>query len=111
LACSWAEKQESAILRDGVALAGSQVSDARRIGVLHPERVRIRAVEKIPLPLHPLLHSAVEKIGLISRHTWGMSLRYGIFIRADQWGDRRLLVHELAHTAQYAARLAQETCG
>jgi hypothetical protein len=30
-----------------------------------------------------------------------LTLRHGIFIRADEWGDRRLVVHELAHTAQY----------
>jgi len=30
-----------------------------------------------------------------------MSLRYGIFIRSDCWGDRRLVIHELAHTKQY----------
>jgi hypothetical protein len=30
-----------------------------------------------------------------------MSLRYGIFIRSDCWGDRQLVIHELAHTAQY----------
>ncbi|MEQ1851671.1 MAG: hypothetical protein ABMA01_08780 [Chthoniobacteraceae bacterium] len=101
LACSWAEKQEAAILRDGVALTDSQLSDARRIGVLHPERVRLLVVKRVPLPLHPLLHFAAEKVGLISPQTTGMSLRYGIFIRSDCWGDRRLVVHELAHTAQY----------
>jgi len=31
----------------------------------------------------------------------GFTLRYGIFIRADRWGDRRLVVHELVHTAQF----------
>jgi len=30
-----------------------------------------------------------------------MTLRYGIFIRQEHGGDRRLLVHELAHVAQY----------
>lgn len=30
-----------------------------------------------------------------------MTLRYGIFIHTDHWGDSRLLVHELAHVAQY----------
>jgi hypothetical protein len=30
-----------------------------------------------------------------------MTLRYGIFVRSDCWGDRRLLVHELVHVAQY----------
>ena len=30
-----------------------------------------------------------------------MALRYGIVIREEHWGDRRLLTHELAHVAQY----------
>jgi len=98
---SWAAKQEAIILRDGVTLNDSQVADARSIGIAHPERVRVLVVPRIPLPLHPLLQSAAEKFGLLSPHTSGMSLRYGIFIRTDCRGDRRLVVHELAHTAQY----------
>ena len=101
LACSWAEEQERAIHREGVVLNASQIDDARRIGVKEPLRVRLRVVEEIPLPLHPLLKTAAEKTGLISPHTIGLTLRYGIFIRSDCWGDRRLVVHELAHTAQY----------
>jgi hypothetical protein len=31
----------------------------------------------------------------------GLALRYGIYLRADHWGQRRFVVHELAHTAQY----------
>ncbi len=30
-----------------------------------------------------------------------MALGYGIYLRADQVGRRDLLLHELAHTAQY----------
>jgi hypothetical protein len=101
LACAWAEAQESVIVRDGVALTPNQIADARRIGVVAPERVRLRAVDQIPSPLHPILRFAGQKIGLISGATIGMTLRYGIFIRADHWGERRFLVHELAHTAQY----------
>jgi len=33
--------------------------------------------------------------------TAGITLHYGILIREDCWGDRRLVVHELAHVAQY----------
>jgi len=33
--------------------------------------------------------------------TIGLTLRYGIFIRSDCWGERRLVVHELVHTLQY----------
>jgi len=101
LACSWAEEQERVIHREGVVLTPSQIDDARRIGVKSPLRVHLRVVDEIPLPLHPVLKAAAEKTGLISPHTIGLTLRYGIFIRSDCWGDRRLVVHELAHTAQY----------
>jgi len=101
IACSWAEEQERIIHREGVVLTPSQIADARRIGVQEPLRVHLRVVDEIPLPLHPLLKTTAEKSGLISRHTIGLTLRYGIYIRSDCWGDRRLVVHELAHTAQY----------
>ncbi len=100
MACAWAEEQEAVILRDGVALTASQIADARHIGIAHPERVRLRVVEEIPLPLHPLLREAAEITGLISPCTAGLTLRYGIFIRSESC-ERRLVVHELAHTAQY----------
>ena len=52
--------------------------------------------------LLPLAHQwAEDQEGLISPLTIGLTLRYGIYIRADHWGDRRLVMHELAHTAQY----------
>ena len=101
LACKWAEKQEHLILRDGVALTAFQIEDARRIGVQEPERIRLRVVQEIPMVKSTLLRAAAERTGLISPFTIGMTLHYGIFIRADHWGERRLVVHELAHTAQY----------
>jgi len=101
MVCLWAEHQESVIIRDGVALTPNQIADARRIGIIAPERVRLRVVDRIPSPLHPVLRFGGRKIGLISDDTIGLTLRYGIFIRADHWGERRLLVHELVHTAQY----------
>lgn len=101
LACEWAEEQEAAILRDGVALPPAQLADARRIGVREPQRVRLRAVDEIPAPADPLLRAAADETGLLSPFTIGLTLRYGIYIRADCWGDRRLVVHELTHTAQY----------
>lgn len=101
LACAWAEEQEARILREGVPLTASQLANARVIGVVHPERVRLRVVEEIPLPLNPVLRDAAEKTGLISPMTIGLTLRYGIFIRSEFRGERRLVVHELVHTAQY----------
>jgi hypothetical protein len=101
LACAWARKQECVILRDGVALTPNQILDAKRVGIVVPEKVRLRVVDQIPYSLHPILRFAGQKTGLISNSTIGLTLRYGIFIRSDHWGERRLLVHELAHTAQY----------
>ena len=37
----------------------------------------------------------------VSPHTVGLSLRYGIYIRAAYWGDRHLIAHECVHTGQY----------
>jgi hypothetical protein len=101
LACKWAAEQEQAILLSGVALTEAQIADAIRVGVKHPERVRLLRVQEIPTPSHPALAYAAKETGLISPCTIGLTLRYGIFIRADCWGQRRLVVHELAHTMQY----------
>ena len=100
VACVWAARHESAILRRGVALSAAQADKARQIGVVHPDRVRLLAVNLIP-PTNRLLRTVGAKLGFVSSQTIGMTLRYGIFIHADHWGDRRLPVHELAHVAQY----------
>ncbi|MDA0657518.1 MAG: hypothetical protein O2931_01330 [Planctomycetota bacterium] len=101
LACAWAEAQERVILSDGVALTPAQTADATTIGVAHPEKVRLLSVVGVPIPEHPALRAAAEATQLVSPHTGGLTLRYGIFIRADCWGDRRLVFHELVHTLQY----------
>ena len=101
LAVVWAEKQERYILDNGISLQDSVMADAKRAGVAHPEHVRILAVPTIPLPEDWQLRSAAEATSLITPSTYGITFRYGIFIRSDCLGDRHLLVHELAHTAQY----------
>ena len=99
-ACAWAQRQESTILKRGVPLPPAEIITAKRLGILHPERIRLRAVSQVP-PLNWLLRWAGQKLGIVSGQTIGMALRYGIFIREEHWGDRRLLAHELAHVAQY----------
>lgn len=99
-ACTWARWQESIILKTGVPLSLGQIKLATRLGILHPERIRLRAVSQVP-PLNWLLRWAGEKLGAVSSQTIGMTLRHGIFIGEEHWGDRQLLTHELAHVAQY----------
>ena len=89
LACAWAGEQEAAIVAKGVPLTADQIADAKRVGVAHPERARLLAIDEVPSPNSPALRRAAEITGLISPMTADLTLRYGIFIRADCWGQRR----------------------
>ena len=101
LACAWVRKKEALILETGTALSAAQMADARKIGLKHPDRVRLKFVEKVPLPLFPLLRKAAEKLRAFPSDTIGITLGYGIFIQARYADDRRLLLHELVHISQY----------
>jgi hypothetical protein len=90
IATTWARRQERRILRAGVPLDEQQLADARLMGIAQPERIRILVVDKIP-----------PRVPLSATSTIGMALGYGIFLRRDFSGSRALLLHELAHTAQY----------
>jgi hypothetical protein len=96
----WVWHTERNIVRCGDPLDADFTNDARKLGVRFPERVRLRAADTVPI-MHPLLKGLANKLGLCSPFVRGMSLRYGIFIRSDCWNERKLVVHELAHTAQY----------
>jgi hypothetical protein len=101
LATEWAKAKEKVALEHGNPLSDSEIQDAKRVGVIHPEKVRILTVPQMPSPKHPVLKSASEAIQLIRPSTVGLTLRYGIFIHSDFSGDRGVIVHELVHTSQY----------
>ena len=101
LASEWAEAKEKVVLKNGIPLSNPQIEDAKRVGVIHPERVRIFKVPQIPFPKHPVLKAATEATHLITASTVGLTLRYGIFIHSDFSDNRYLIVHELVHTSQY----------
>jgi hypothetical protein len=123
LLVEWAAERERVVLQTGFALTEPQLADARQVGVVHPDRVRLVRAAEISMPDHPALLRAGAASGLIAPNTLGMSvvkmlggldsrrffspgtaaltLRYGILVRADCWEHRRLIVHELVHTSQY----------
>ena len=101
LAIRWVSQQEQRILRFGVPLDEPYFTDARLMGVAHPEFVRLLKVDQVPLPADRLLRWAAKRTKLISLNTAGMTMRYGIFVRSDCWEKRRLIAHECVHTAQY----------
>ncbi len=101
VAAKWAEWQERRILRLGSPLSPAALEDAKRMGVKAPERIRIMEVERIPFFNGPLVTLASRFLPAVSASTAGLSLRYGIYLRKSIAGNRRLLAHECAHTAQY----------
>jgi len=101
LATEWVQEQEATILANGEPLSEQGLEDARTVGVIHPEKIRLLKVTSVPSPTHPLLIQAGETVGLISTHSSGLTAGYGIFIREDCWGSRRLIAHECVHCAQY----------
>jgi len=100
-ACKWVLEQERFILERGVRLRGLQCSDAKRVGVIHPERIRLLYVEQIPVPVQPLLRAAAQAMKLNTPSTPALALGYGTYIRSECWGQRWPVVHQLAHVAQF----------
>jgi len=100
-ACNWVLEQERFILERGVPLRGLQCSDAKRAGVIHPERIRLMYVDQIPIPVQPLLRAAAQAMKLNTPGTPALALRYGTYIRSECWGQRWPVVHQLAHVAQF----------
>jgi hypothetical protein len=100
-ACEWVRSQQEFVLARGVPLTPGQVDDARRAGVQNPSRVRILVVDRISLPEDAELADAARLTQIITHAAHGLAFGYGIVIRADHWGNRELLVHNLVHVAQY----------
>ena len=101
LAVAWLGRQERRILAEGVPLDADQLADARALGVAAPERVRLLCLPRLPLPDNRLVRAVALRTGTLATGTVGLSARYGIFLREPYQRERRLLVHELAHTRQY----------
>lgn len=101
LVVRWAESAERRILREGDPLSRQGMEDAVAMGVGRPNKIRLLRVDHVPLPGEPYLGWIASKTGLPFFSAAGMSLRYGIFLRREFWGDRHLIAHECVHTGQY----------
>jgi hypothetical protein len=100
LAYQWAKAQEEFILARGASLGRAQIVDARLVGVQDYSRVRVLVVDRIPLPDHKELAEAAARTDVITSASRGVAIGHGIIIRADRWGDRELILHQLVHVAQ-----------
>jgi hypothetical protein len=101
VAVAWAEKQELILIERGTPLNESQVADARRAGVVQPEKIRMIRVETLPHPEDEDVMFVAKRIGLFQPHSTGLAIGYGICLRHGFWDDRLVLVHECVHVGQY----------
>ena len=76
----------------GEALPEELLAVARQVGVLAPERIRIKRVDLVPFPEQALLRQAALQTGMIGFGTAGLTLGYGVFI-ARRYETVRLLSH------------------
>ncbi len=97
----WAWRTERRTLRLGRPLFSSEWSAAEHVGVRHPEKVRVLALEEIPVPGLPWMHLLAARWGFDRRHIGGLCLRYAILLRRDLAAQPLIMAHELVHTAQY----------
>jgi hypothetical protein len=100
LAYEWAKAQEAYVLKHGLPLTPRQMADARRAGVQDSARVRVLAVDRIPLPDGEELAEAAGRAQIITEASRGVAIGHAIIIRADSWQNRELLLHQLVHVAQ-----------
>jgi hypothetical protein len=99
-AIAWAEQRARHAAQAGTVLPEEEIDLARRVGVRHPERVRVEIVQELPVPEAPALRAAAAQAGLVGPGMAGLTLGHAIFIRRGH-KDTRLLSHELRHVYQY----------
>lgn len=103
-AVEWAERQQADILATGIPLSPEQMVVARGVGVAQPNNIRIKLVDRLPLPEYPDLAAAALQTGILGPNMTGLTLFYGIFICKHVYGNRNLIAHECKHVQQYEKR-------
>lgn len=101
LTVGWVERHEQVILNTGIPLSPELAKAASAMGISDPDRVRVKSVDIVPWPGNRLMQRAGAVLGWRQSYTAGLCARYGIYVRHDFAESREVLLHELAHTAQY----------
>lgn len=99
-AIAWAEAQSRLVLSTGAPLAEYGITDARVVGVVMPESIRVALVPRLPLPDDPMLRAVALDTGLLGPDMVGLTLGHAIFM-VHGHDTRRLLTHECRHVHQY----------
>ncbi|MGC9462076.1 hypothetical protein [Vibrio genomosp. F10] len=100
LSMKYVEKNEQIALLQGEPLSPQFIEVAHRIGIKHPEKVRVIYADTLPLPENESLLFQMQRLGLDSPYFIGATFGYGIWIANQAKGDKLLLSHELVHVKQ-----------
>jgi len=100
LAIAWAQFQADHVAYVGVPLPENLQALARRVGVREPQLIRVKLVEEMPVPEHPMLRALAVQTGLLSSNTAGLTVGHSIFIKHGE-DSIRLISHECRHVYQY----------
>ncbi|RQV87195.1 MULTISPECIES: hypothetical protein [Burkholderia] len=101
-ALAWAEAEAASGLARGAPLTPAQADDARAVGVVQPDLIRVVAVDRMPFPDTPTLAEIARETGLLSPGTIGLTLGHAVYVLRGH-DTRRLLTHEFRHVHQYEA--------
>ncbi|WP_038176231.1 hypothetical protein [Vibrio pacinii] len=100
LSLKYVKANEQIALSQGAPLLPQYLEIANKIGIKHPERVRVFYAEQLPLPENKSLLFQMQRLGLDSPYFTGTTFGYGIWISNKAKGDKQLIAHELIHVKQ-----------
>ena len=97
---AWYDAVEARHLPLGRPLMAREMDDARRLGVLRLQDVRVVVLHAFPMPADVELRAEAERHGLGSRTEAGRTMGHVILLKAWASGEPTVLRHELVHVAQ-----------
>ncbi len=100
LAIDWLQSVERNCLTNGLDLTGVEIQEAKSVGVLHAERIKVLAVSEVSKPVHPELLKAAIEIGMLGDDAAARAIGYGIEV-VEGYSSRELLRHEFRHVYQF----------
>ena len=99
-ALAWYNQTEQQLLPKGRVLTAEEQAMAQQLGLKHPDKVRILALESFPLPEDKTLRAEAERYGLGSPQEAGRTIGHAVLLKAKYASDKALLAHELVHVQQ-----------
>jgi hypothetical protein len=99
-AFAWYETVETKLLAQGRPLSESEMGKAMKLGVAHPELVRVVVLRSFPMPSNRALRVEAKRFGFGSSLEIGRTMGYAILVKPQRAKDPTVIAHELVHVAQ-----------